>query len=142
MSVRRLAVAITTATVGSTILASPAAAHTLTEPDEYVYGFTFDRLWSGIAALLAIGTVIVGGWLLARASRRGPQATRQSAMLVTGLAAFAIVNGILVVLTSDAGPGSGNGIVGGYIAAIIGLVGVVLGLLGLRRARRSESQPA
>ena len=41
------------------------------------------------------------------------------------------------VAAADGGPGTGYGIVGGYVALVVGLIAVVLGGLALSRARRT-----
>ncbi len=48
-----------------------------------------------------------------------------------------MVVGGLVVATADGGPGTGNGIVGGFAALAIGLIAAILGGLALARSRRA-----
>jgi hypothetical protein len=48
-----------------------------------------------------------------------------------------VVIGALVVALAKGGPGTGYGIVGGYVALVIGVVAVVLGWLALGRSRRT-----
>jgi hypothetical protein len=55
--------------------------------------------------------------------------------LAAGLVGMAI--GGLVVAAADGGPGTGYGIVGGYVALVVGLGAVVLGGLTLSRSRRA-----
>jgi hypothetical protein len=55
--------------------------------------------------------------------------------LVAGLAG-AVVGG-LVVAAAEGGPGTGYGIVGGYLALAVGLIAMVLGGLALVRRRRT-----
>ena len=45
------------------------------------------------------------------------------------------VIGALVVAVAQGGPGTGYGIVGGYIAVVVSLMATVLGGLGLARTR-------
>jgi hypothetical protein len=100
-----------------------------------VYGTTARRLWASGGALLALASVIVGGVALAR------PANRSGAAMVAVLAGMiAAINGGLVLVVADGGPGSGNGVVGGAGALVLGAVAVVLGALGLaRRTARRHS---
>jgi len=52
------------------------------------------------------------------------------------LALAGLVIGGLVVAAADGGPGTGNGIVGGFAALVLGLIAMVLGRLALARSRR------
>ena len=42
----------------------------------------------------------------------------------------------LVVATADGGLGTGNGLAGGIVAMMVGLIGMALGGLALARSRR------
>ena len=55
--------------------------------------------------------------------------------LVMGPIGFVV--GALVVATADGGLGTGNGLAGGVVAMIVGLVGIALGGLALIRSRRT-----
>jgi Family of unknown function (DUF6223) len=55
--------------------------------------------------------------------------------LVTG--PTAAVNGGLVLAIATGGPNSGNGVVGGAGAVVLGLIATVLGGLTLARSRRT-----
>ena len=55
--------------------------------------------------------------------------------LVAGL--IGMVIGGLVVAAADGGPGTGNGLVGGFVALVMGLIAMVLGGLALARSRRT-----
>lgn len=102
--------------------------------DQTVYGWTPDRVWGTTAALLALAGVIVGVLAL-RSARRGGGRNKSIAALVAGL--IAMVNGGLTIATADGGPGTGNGIVGGYAAVVLGVMAAVLGWLALARVRRT-----
>jgi hypothetical protein len=45
--------------------------------------------------------------------------------------------GGLVVATADGGLGTGNGLAGGVVAMVVGLIGMALGGLALARSRRT-----
>jgi hypothetical protein len=97
-----------------------------------VYGLTPARLVASIAALVAVAGVIIGGLALARPAGRGRRAVTA---LAAGLAA--IVTGGIVVALAKGGPGQGYGIVGGYVALVIGLIAALLGWMALSRSRRA-----
>jgi hypothetical protein len=50
---------------------------------------------------------------------------------------IALVGGGLVVATANGGLGTGNGVGGGVVAMLVGLIGMTLGGLALARSRRS-----
>jgi hypothetical protein len=107
------------------------AAH-LSEPAATtVRGLTSRRLWALLADGLALIGVIVGGLALFRAASRRLGAL---ASLAAGL--IAGVNGALVLAVADGGPGSGNGVIGGAGALVLGVVAMALGGLALRRSRQ------
>ncbi|MQA95607.1 MAG: hypothetical protein GEV11_13495 [Streptosporangiales bacterium] len=56
--------------------------------------------------------------------------------MVLGLAG--VIIGGLVVAAAEGGPGTGFGIVGGYLAVAVGLIAVALGGVTLGRSRRGE----
>ncbi|MDI6102155.1 DUF6223 family protein [Actinoplanes sp. NEAU-A12] len=91
--------------------------------------FTPERLIGAVAALAALAGVIAGVLALTRPARRRPMIA-----LVTGV--FGIVVGGLVVVTADGGPGTGNGIVGGWAAVVLGLIATAMGGLTMSRPGR------
>jgi hypothetical protein len=94
---------------------------------------TLDRAVATVAALVALAGAIVGGITLARSTGSGVT-RRPFVALAAGVAGTLV--GILVLATADGGPGTGNGVVGGYAAVMFGLIAVLLGGLALRRSRR------
>ena len=50
---------------------------------------------------------------------------------------IAVVNGGLNLALATGGPGTGNGVVGGAVAVVLGLIATFLGWLALARSRRS-----
>ncbi|MDQ7802860.1 DUF6223 family protein [Amycolatopsis sp. A133] len=84
------------------------------------------RLWSLIAAALGLAGVVAGGLAL----RRG----RGAVVALAGGAASVIIGG-WVVAAAKGGPGTGYGIVGGYVDLVIGAVALVLGGLSTARSR-------
>jgi hypothetical protein len=55
--------------------------------------------------------------------------------LAAGL--IALVNGGLNLALATGGPGTGNGVVGGAAALVLGLIGMALGGLALARSRHT-----
>ncbi|KDN18392.1 DUF6223 family protein [Amycolatopsis rifamycinica] len=91
------------------------------------YDLTPGRLWSLIAMVPGLAGVVAGVLAL----RRGRGAV---VALAGGLAA--VVVGGWVVAAAKGGPGTGYGIVGGYVALVIGAAALVLGGLSMARTRR------
>jgi hypothetical protein len=104
--------------------ASTVGAHTLTT----------DRIVATAAVVVAVAGAIIGGLALARSAGHSRE-RRSTVALVAGIAGAAV--GALVVATADGGPGTGNGIVGGYVAVVVGLVAALLGGLARARSRRT-----
>ena len=102
-----------------------------------VYGPTSRRLWATAAGALALVGVIVGGLALARSIRRIDNGGRLGASVALVAGPVAAINGGLVLAVANGGPGSGNGVVGGAGALMLGVIGMALGALALRRSRRT-----
>jgi hypothetical protein len=102
-----------------------------------VYGPTSRRLWATTAGALALVGVVVGGLALARSIRRIGNAGRLGATVALVAGPVAAINGGLVLAVANGGPGSGNGVVGGAGALVLGVIGMALGALALRRSRRT-----
>lgn len=101
-----------------------------------VYGPTSRRLWATGAGALALVAVVIGGLALARSVRRLGNAGRLGAIVALVAGPVAAINGGLVLAVANGGPGSGNGVVGGAGALVLGVIGMALGALVLRRSRR------
>lgn len=137
MSVRHLLAVAATALLGGFGFAAPAAAHVSAQSAAVdAYTLTSGRLLGAVAALVALGGVVIGGLALARSARRtGNGRSGAIVGLAAGLAGMVI--GGLVVAAADGGPGTGNGIVGGFAGLVVGLIATVLGWLALARSRRT-----
>jgi hypothetical protein len=107
--------------------APPAAVDT--------YAVTPGRIAGGVAALVALAGVVIGALALARSARRTGTGKRH-AVVALGAGLTAMLIGGLVVAAAEGGPGTGYGIVGGFIALAIGLIATVLGWLAMARAGR------
>lgn len=134
-----LAVAAAAILFGGLVYAVLVAAH-VSEPGSItVYGLTARRLWATIAAMLGLLGVIVGGLALTRrAGRRLGTAPERLAIIVAFAAGLiAVINGGLNLAVATGGPGTGNGVVGGAAALVLGLTALTIGALGLARRRRT-----
>jgi hypothetical protein len=93
-----------------------------------VRGMTLQRLWAGAAAGVALLSVVAGGVALTR------RATRIATVaMIAGL--IAAINGGLVLAVANGGPGTGNGVIGGAAALVLGIAAVTLGGFVVSRAR-------
>ncbi|WP_340688104.1 DUF6223 family protein [Amycolatopsis coloradensis] len=109
------------------------SVHLLSEPLAAAY-LTPGRLWSLVAALAGVIGVIAGGFALARL-RSGT--TRRAAIVALTAGLSGMAGGGFVVAAAEGGPGTGYGIVGGFVALVIGSLAAILGWLALSRARRA-----
>ncbi len=87
------------------------------------YGMTAGRTWSLVGGALGLAGVV-----LALAARR-------FALVAVGAGVAGAVIGLLVVVFAQGGPGTGHGIVGGYVSLVVGLAAVLVGLLRRRGVR-------
>ncbi|MEV0396975.1 DUF6223 family protein [Polymorphospora rubra] len=95
---------------------------------------TTDRVIATVAAVVALVGAIIGGVALARSTSRARGGSRGPVFALMAATIGAVAGGFVIV-TADGGPGTGNGIVGGYAALFLGLTGVVLGGSALARGR-------
>src|SRR6266567_7519174 len=113
------------------------AAHLSASAPNTVQGLTPRRLWATTAVALGLAGVIIGSMALVRAARRIGNHGRNGATLALVAGIVALVNGGLDLAVATGGPGSGNGVVGGAAAFVLGLIGMALGGLALARSRRT-----
>jgi uncharacterized membrane protein len=100
------------------------------------YTLTTGRAVGTVAVLVALAGAVIGGLTLTRAARRTDNGKRGAVVaLVAGLTGMAV--GGVVVAAAKGGPGTGYGIVGGFVALVIGLIATVLGWLALTRSRHT-----
>jgi hypothetical protein len=116
------------------------AAHVSGPLTNTVHGPTPRRLWATMAVALGIAGVIIGSMALVRAARRIGNRGRNGAILALVAGIIAVVNGGLNLAIATGGPGSGNGVIGGAAAFVLGLIGMTLGGLALSRSRRAVLQ--
>src|SRR5215468_2868963 len=106
---------------GGLVHAVLVAAHVSEPAAATVYGLTLRRLWATTVVVLALIGVVIGGLALAR------PAARFGAIVTLVAGPIAVVNGGLVLAIANGGPGSGNGVVGGAAALVLGMIATVLG---------------
>jgi peptidoglycan/LPS O-acetylase OafA/YrhL len=97
------------------------------------YEMTAGRTWSLVGGALGLAGVVFG--LLAFRRRRG-------AVVAVACGVAGVVIGLLVVVMAKGGPGTGYGIVGGYVSLVVGVVATVLGGLALRRTGARAGAPS
>jgi hypothetical protein len=117
------------------------AAHVSAPVTNTVHGPTPRRLWATAAVALGLAGVSIGSMALMRATRRIGNRGRNGAILALATGIIAVVNGGLNLAVATGGPGSGNGVIGGAAAFVLGLIGMALGGLALSRSRRTVLQP-
>lgn len=120
------------------------AAHVSEPAATTVHGPTVRRLWAGLAAMLTLIGVIIGGLALARpAGRFGASSGRLGAIVALAAGFIGLVNGGLNLALATGGPGTGNGVVGGAAAFVLGLISMILGGVALApsQANRVEARP-
>jgi hypothetical protein len=124
-------------------LAAPVAEQVCTTPAECAgqgvdtFIGTPERIWASVAALVALVGVVIGGLALARSRRRIGNGGRKGAIVALVAGLTGVVNGAVNLAVADGGLGTGNGVAGGALALVLGLVGAVFGWLVLARSRRT-----
>jgi hypothetical protein len=116
------------------------AAHVSGPLTNTVHGLTLRRLWATTAVALGLAGVIIGSTALVRVARRIGNRGQNGATLALVAGIIAVVNGGLNLAVATGGPGTGNGVVGGAAAFVLGLIGTALGGLALSRSRRTVLQ--
>ena len=110
------------------------ASHVSEPAATAVYGATPRRLWATSAAALALLGLVIGGSALGgpvRSSRVVPAPQRATVAMVAGL--IAAMNGGLNLAMANGGPGTGNGVVGGAAALVLGLIAAAVGRIARHR---------
>jgi hypothetical protein len=90
---------------------------------------TAGRLAAMIGGLLALTGAIAGGL-----ARFGARDGRSKAAIALILGPLGMIVGVIVVATADGGLGTGNGLGGGVVAIVVGLIAITLGALARIRA--------
>lgn len=100
------------------------------------YGMTSARLEASITALVGLGGLVTGGLALRVTGRNRFGRRTPIVALLAGL--ISMVLGVVLSVTAKGGPGTGNGIVGAWLAVVFGLISMVLGGLALARSGRTS----
>jgi hypothetical protein len=116
------------------------AAHVSGPLTNTVHGPTPRRVWATAAVALGLAGVIIGSMALVRATCGIGNRGRNGAILSLVAGIIALVNGGLNLAVAIGGPGSGNGVVGGAAAVVLGVIATALGGLVLSRTRRTARQ--
>jgi energy-converting hydrogenase Eha subunit A len=122
---------------GGLVYAVLVAAHVSEPAATTVKGLTPRRLWATMAVVLALVGVLIGGLAVYRATHRIGNYGRRGAVVALVAGLFGAVNGGLNLAVANGGPGTGNGVVGGAAAFVLGLGALGLGWLALARYRRT-----
>jgi len=112
------------------------ALQALVQPATSAYALTAGRFWSLVAALVGLAGVVIGGFAQSGSARRRGLGRRGAVIALVAGATGAVIGG-LVVGAAEGGPGTGYGLVGGFVAVAVGLVAVVLGGVALVHTRRT-----
>lgn len=102
-----------------------------------VHGLTLRRLWATSVVTLAVVGVVIGGMAIYSRSRSIGNHGRRGAIVALLAGLVAAVNGGLNLVVANGGPGTGNGVVGGAAAFVLGLIAVGLGGMTVVRSRRT-----
>ncbi|MFG3437100.1 DUF6223 family protein [Nonomuraea sp. NPDC047897] len=96
---------------------------------------TPERVWASVAALVALGGVVIG-WLALRSVRRAGAGAggRRAAVVAVVAGLIGGLNGAVKLAVADGGLGTGNGVFGAAMALVLGLAGAALGALALTRS--------
>jgi uncharacterized protein DUF6223 len=121
---------------GGLVDAVLVAAHVSGPFANTVYGLTPRRLWATTAVVLALVGAVSGGMAMYRAIRRIGNHGRRGAIVALIAGPIAGINGALNLALANGGPGTGNGVVGGAAAFVLGLTAMALGGVALARSRR------
>jgi hypothetical protein len=100
------------------------------------YGMTSARLEASITALVGLAGIVAGGLALRSTGRTRFGRRTPIVALLAGL--ISMVLGVVLSATAKGGPGTGNGIVGAWLAVVFGLISMMLGGLALARSRRTS----
>lgn len=102
------------------------------------YELTAARAWITVVALLGAAAVVVGGMALSRARRGVGHGGKKGAIVALVFGLISLVGGVVNLAVADGGPGTGNGVVAGGMALVLGPVAMFLGWRVLARARAAD----
>jgi hypothetical protein len=97
------------------------------------YEMTAGRAWSLVGGAFGLVGVVFGVVALTR---------RRGAVVAVAAGVAGMLVGALVVFMAKGGPGTGYGIVGGYVSLVVGAVAAALGGLAMRKGARAAARRA
>jgi hypothetical protein len=106
-------------------------------------GIGSGRLVPGVAAVVGLIGVVLGGLALARSADRigTGKVNGRGVAIAAGVAGLiGVVVGGLHAANSAGGFGTGNGLAGAIVAMVLGLISMVLGGRALARSRRTADR--
>lgn len=136
MFVRCLCAATVAALPAGLVPVEPAVAYASVQLVAADHGMTSGRLGPTLTALMGLLGLIAGGVALVRATgRTGSRGGKKQAISALVLGTSSLGLGTLFAAQADGGPGTGNGIVGAWLAMLLGVIGLTLAVLALARTR-------
>ncbi|HEX6427784.1 MAG TPA: DUF6223 family protein [Niastella sp.] len=93
------------------------------------------RLFSIVAGLVGLISVVIGGMAMARSARR-ISSGRLMGIVALVMALICIVLSGLHLATTTGGFGTGKGRAGAIVALVVGFIGMMLGGIAVTRSRR------
>ena len=96
------------------------------------------RIWATVAAFVALVGVLIGGLALRRSRRGIGNAGRRGSIVALAAGATGAVNGAANLTVATGGLGTGNGVAGGAIALVLGLLAAFLGWRASTHTRPTE----
>ncbi|ACL66406.1 conserved hypothetical protein [Anaeromyxobacter dehalogenans 2CP-1] len=130
------------ALVAIVALAAPAAAAAqVSDPPGPVAAYTLtpQRITAQVGVLVGLIGAVGGGLALSRAARSVGRERRRGAALALVMGPLAAIIGGQVVATAKGGLGTGQGLAGGVVAVVVGMIATALGALARVRSRRTAS---
>ncbi|NKY34957.1 hypothetical protein HGA13_18040 [Nocardia speluncae] len=111
----------------------PAVAYASVQLVAADHGMTSGRLGPTLTALMGLLGLIAGVLALVRAI--GSRGGKKQAIIALVLGTGSLALGALFAAQADGGPGTGNGIVGAWLAMLLGVLGLTLAVSALVRTR-------
>lgn len=111
-------------------------AHVSQSSGATVQGMTSRRVWAIATDLLAIFGLVIGGLGLRRSSGYTSSKLKIRSTVAIAAGLIAMVSGGLNLALATGGPGSGNGVIGGAAAVVLGLFATVLGAIAFNRYQK------
>ncbi len=112
---------------------------TATDKPAYVRGLTSGRARSLVGGVVALVSLVIG-WRVKRRASGSAGNERSWAMAALALAFVAIILSVVHLAGNTGGFGTGGGKAGAIVALVLGLAGLVLNGLALRRSNNVTTE--